>query len=153
MVLSLKKWGPRCAPFADAGVCSLVLFILLTSGTTSDVKHRTIVTQTHFRRYRQYHVRLLIYVFSGKYAVVKPTPVLPFHTTQRACWEISVKCLSQGPNDVMPNTGIEPATLRSLARRSNQLHWYCGRGSYASKSNKKYIYLSSFKVTFFFTFT
>ena len=36
--------------------CFLVLFILLTRGTTSDVKHRAIVTQSHFRRYRQYHV-------------------------------------------------------------------------------------------------
>ena len=63
-------------------VCLLVLFILLTRGTTSDVKHRAIVTQTHFRRYRHYHVHLLVYVFSGKYAVVKQTPVLTFHTTQ-----------------------------------------------------------------------
>ena len=29
--------------------------------------------------------------------------------------------LSQGHNDVMSSTGIEPATLRSLARRFNKL--------------------------------
>ena len=61
--------------------------------------------------------------FSPVNAVVKQTPVLSFHTTQRACKEISIKCLSLGHNDVMPNTGIEPATLRSLARCSNQLSY------------------------------
>ena len=54
---------------------------------------------------------------------MKQTPVLSFHTTQRACKEISVKCLSLGHNDVEPNTDIETATLRSLARRSNQLSY------------------------------
>ena len=45
-------------------VCLFVLFILLTRGKTSDVKHRAIA-QTHFRRYRQYQVRLFFYlVFS-----------------------------------------------------------------------------------------
>ena len=29
----------------------------------------------------------------------------------------------QGHNDVMPNTGIEPAALRLVARRSNQLSY------------------------------
>ena len=63
--------------------CLLVLFILLTRGTTSDVKHRAIVTQVDFRRYWQYHVRLLFYVFFGIYAVVKQTPVL-FFTPRKA---------------------------------------------------------------------
>ena len=65
-----------------------VLFILLTRGKTSDDKHRTIA-QTHFRRYRQYHVRLFFLfgflIFSPVNAVVKQTPVLSVHTTQRAC--------------------------------------------------------------------
>ena len=43
-------------------VCLFVLFILLTRGTTSDVKHRAIA-QIHFRRYGQYHVRLFFYLF------------------------------------------------------------------------------------------
>ena len=44
-----------------------------------DVKHWAIVTQTHFRRYRQCHVRLLFVwflFFSPVYAVVKEKPVL-----------------------------------------------------------------------------
>ena len=45
----------------SSGICLLVIFILLTRETTLDVKHRTIVTQIHFRRYRQYHVRLLFF--------------------------------------------------------------------------------------------
>ena len=44
-------------------VCLFVLFILLTRGTTSDIKQRVIVTQTHFRRYTQYHVRLFFICF------------------------------------------------------------------------------------------
>ena len=108
--------------------CLFVLFILLTRGKTSDVKHWAIA-QTHFRRYRQYNVRLFFFIWFFKFfspvnAVVKQTPVLSFHTTQRACKEISVKCLSQGHNDVMPSTGIKPANLRSLARRSNQLSYF-----------------------------
>ena len=43
-------------------VCLFVLFFLLTRGKTSDVKHRAI-TQTHFRRYRHYHVRLFFLFF------------------------------------------------------------------------------------------
>ena len=62
-------------------ICLLVLFILLTRGT-SDVKHRAIVIQTQFRRYRQYHIRLF-FMFSPVYAVVKQTPVLSFQRTQR----------------------------------------------------------------------
>ena len=42
-------------------VCLFVLFILLTRGKMSDVKHR-VIAQTHFRRYRQYHVRLFFYL-------------------------------------------------------------------------------------------
>ena len=38
-----------------------------------------------------------------------------FHTTRKACSEVSLMCLSQGHNNVIPNTGMEPATLRSLA--------------------------------------
>ena len=80
-------------------------------------RHRTIVTQIHLRRHQQYHVRLFfIKFFSPVNAVVKQTPVLAFHTTQRACLEIIVKCLSQEHNDVMPSMGVEPAALRSLAR-------------------------------------
>ena len=41
--------------------CLFVLFIFLTCGKTSDVKHRAIA-QTLFRRYRQYHVRLFFYL-------------------------------------------------------------------------------------------
>ena len=55
--------------------------------------------------------------FSGK-CRFETDPVLSFHTTQRAYKEISVNCLSQEHNDVMPNTGIQPANLRSLARQS-----------------------------------
>ena len=57
-------------------------------------------------------------IFSPVNAVLKQTPVLSFYTTQRAYKEISINCLSQGHNDVMPNTGIQPANLRSLARQS-----------------------------------
>ena len=43
----------------------------------TDVKHRVSVTQTHFWKYRQYHVRLFfICFFSPVYAFVKQTPVL-----------------------------------------------------------------------------
>ena len=48
-------------------VCLFVVFTLLTRGTTSDVKHRAIVTQTHFRRYRLFHVRLFFIWFFNKY--------------------------------------------------------------------------------------
>ena len=34
-----------------------------------------------------------------------------FHITQRACEKISFKCFTQGHNNAMPSTGIEPATL------------------------------------------
>ena len=29
-----------------------------------------------------------------------------FHTTQKTCYDISVKCFSQGQINVMPSTGI-----------------------------------------------
>ena len=58
------------------------------------IKHRIIVTQTHFWIYLQYHVRLffiwLFHFFSPVYAVVKQTPELVFHTTQSDCLVISV---------------------------------------------------------------
>ena len=67
--------------------CLFVLFIFFTRGTTSDVKHRAIVTQIHSQRYRQYHVCLFFLFFlQYTYAVVKQTPVLSFHTTQRTCF-------------------------------------------------------------------
>ena len=65
----------------------------------------------------------LINFFFPLYTVVKQTPVLVFHTTQRVFWEISVKCLSRRDNDVVPCKGIELATLRLPARRSNQLSY------------------------------
>ena len=94
-----------------------------------DVLHGTIVTQTHFWRYLQYHIRLFFFSMN---AAAKQTPVLVFHAIQNTSQEISVKYLSQRYNDVMPNTGIEPATLRSLSRRFNQLSYAaakqcCGR--------------------------
>ena len=49
------------------------------------------------------------------HAVVKQTPVLVFYIIQSICWKFSSKCLSEGRN------GIELKTIRSLARRSNQL--------------------------------
>ena len=36
---------------------------------------------------------------------------------------VKVKGLSQGHNNKMPKTDIEPATLQSLAWRSNQLNY------------------------------
>ena len=48
-------------------------------------------------------------IFFPVYAVVKQTSVLVFHTIQSICKEISVKCLSEGHNSVMPSRGIEPA--------------------------------------------
>ena len=42
-------------------------------------------------------------------------------------WNMSFTCLFQEHNDVMPNTGIEAATLRSLARRSNQVSYAAAR--------------------------
>ena len=61
---------------------------------------------------------LVIFVTQGYYVFMSPKDIMSFHTTQRACKEISVKCLSQGHNDVMSNTGIESANLRSPARQS-----------------------------------
>ena len=54
-------------------------------------------------------------------AVMKQTLVLSFHTMQRACKGISIKCLSQGHNNIMPDTGIKPTTLQSPAQHSNQM--------------------------------
>ena len=54
---------------------------------------------------------------------MKQTPVLVFHAAQNTSSEISDKCLSQGHIDVMPNTGNEPAILRTLALHSNQLSY------------------------------
>ena len=79
--------------------------------------------------------------FSPVNAVMKQTPVLSFHTTQRAYWEISVKCLSQGHNDVKPSTGIEPANLRSLARRSNQLSYVAVHLRFKLSVSKIYIFI------------
>ena len=65
----------------------------------------------------------LLFVFSFLYAIVKQTPVLVFHATQKTCSEIRVKCLSQRHKDVIPCMGIEPQTLRSPTQPSNQLNY------------------------------
>ena len=81
-------------------------------------------TQTDFQKYRHYGVRLFLFVFffSGVCRFDTDTCAV-FYITKRACYEISVKCLFLGHNDVVPNTGIEPATLRSPARHSNQVSY------------------------------
>ena len=61
----------------------------------------------------------VFHFFSPVYAVMKQRPVLVFHTTQSTCKEISVKSLSKGHKDVLPSTGIEPATSWLPARRFN----------------------------------
>ena len=73
---------------------------------------------------------------------MKQTPELSFHTTQTAYEEISVKCLSQGHNDVMPSTGIEPANLRSLAHCSNQLSY---AAVFPSKKKLEKLRIKSFR--------
>ena len=91
-----------------------------------DIKHRVIVTQTHLQRYQQYHVFLFCIwcfhcFFFPVYAVVKKTHA--FHTIQRPCYEIRVKCFFLRHNDVMTSTGIEPATFQLLAQCSNHLRY------------------------------
>ena len=46
-------------------------------------------------------------------AAVKQTFVLFFHATQRACYEISIKCFYQEHNNVMLSMCIKLATLQS----------------------------------------
>ena len=76
---------------------------------------------------------------------MKLTPVF---VLTLACLEISVKCLSQGRNDVIPSAGIESSTLRSIAQRSNQLSYAAadfGEKFFASRFSKqrRYVLVSS----------
>ena len=109
-----------------------------------NVKYRAIVT--HFRRYRQNHVRWFFIWFSSFFfsgiCRCETNTCAVFHTTQRACEEISVKCLSQEDNDIMPSTVIEPATLRSLARRSNQLSFAAAYARRSQLSRSSIYFLS-----------
>ena len=90
---------------------------------------RSITAQTHFRRYRHCHVRLFfgwflnLNFFSGICHCETDAYCAVFLTTQKVCKEISVKCFSQGHNDVLPRMGIESAILRSLTWRFNQLSY------------------------------
>ena len=63
------------------------------------------------------------YFFFPVYAIVKQTPVLSSTLHNESVRKFSVKRLFQEHNDVVLNAGIKPATLRSLARRSNQLSY------------------------------
>ena len=63
---------------------------------------------TRILLFHSYLSHIWFYFFSPN-AVVKQTHVL--------------KCFYQEHNETMPSIGIEPATLRSLARRRNQLSY------------------------------
>ena len=66
-------------------------------------------------------VRFLFDFFSLVYIVVKQTPVLVFHATLTNNEEISIKCLSQEHNSIIPSMVIEQLTLQSLTWCFNQL--------------------------------
>ena len=99
-----------------------------------DVKHRAIVTQNHFRRYQQYHVRLFFIwflIFFLRYMPIKKqTPVLSSTTYKESLMKLSLSVflghsnvLQDFPDTAMFSMGIEPATLQSLTQHSNQLSY------------------------------
>ena len=62
--------------FAQSSLLVMSIYSSDSWDNVIDVKHCAIVIQAHFRRYRQYHVRLFFIFFSSIYAVVKQTLVL-----------------------------------------------------------------------------
>ena len=66
---------------------------------------------------------LFVLYFSLVFADMKQALKLVFHTTQSTRWEISIKCLSQGHNDVMQyehrtsNLTITNSPLKSIKLR------------------------------------
>ena len=85
----------------------LLLFILLIRGIMSQtfskgqLLPRPTFGDTGSAVSAGFFILFIISIFSSVYAVEKQTSVLVFHAKQRVCQEISVKCFSQGLNDVM----------------------------------------------------
>ena len=87
-----------------------VLFILVTRGTTLNVKHREIVTHLVWRGDSLSEIpavpcSLVLYFFSGINTVVKQIPKLSFHTTQEPVRKLALSIFPKDTTTECPVWG------------------------------------------------